>query len=255
MVIKYILFFIVFLSLDAFGASKESVWQRFEESGNEILRSDRITPEISKKHEELKKDQSELEDLEYKENETESLSTKVEAHLKNLEAKIYQKNFELNLTYLSFQREADFKSPTAQSKLIITNDVFCLGGAYGVANQKYHYFVDGCAFYGKANVGSVKNTVTYQQDTIDTYGAKISPAAGIFVSSIRSEVGLKIPILYTHQKLTRPSNTSLKEGSDIEAVASFYYRFPVEKWFLQMEYGKFLSQDTTMWGLGTGFIF
>lgn len=255
MVIKYYFLLLILLSFEAFGASQESTWLNFQNLGDAILKSEESNAELSKKHQEFKTEQTKLEEMEYKENETDLLNTKVEEHLKKLGSNNFQSRFDISLNYLSFQKEFDFKNTLGHSKLVVTSNVYCIGGAYGIANNNYHYWIDGCAFYGKSNVGNVSNTITFQQDSLDTYGAKISPAAGIFVSKIKSELGLKLPLLYSHQKITKPSNTTLRENSEFQALASFYYRFPVDQWFFQMEFGKFLSQDTTLWGFGAGLSF
>jgi hypothetical protein len=255
MAIKFILVLFV-ISLQAFAETKESTWQHFQDLGDKLLQTSEVNDDVTKMHEEFKGDDKQLTEMEYKENEAEILSSKVDRHLKDLEEKNWKKNFEVSLTYLSFQREADIKNPTLSKKLISTSNVLCVGGGYGISRKNVRYSIEGCAFYGNSNVGSQNNAVTYEEDTIPTYGLKAAPAAGIFVSNIKSEVGFKLPILYVHQKFsTPPGGYSIKKGSDIQALASFYYRFPIDNWFLQMEFGKFLSQDTTLWGLGAGLRF
>lgn len=256
MVIKSTLGLLIFLlSLQVLGATKESTWLRFQRLGEDILAEKKTGPRLNERLQEFRSIKKELEDREYQENETYNLSTRVEAYVKDLKEDVLQKQYELGLSYLSFQKEMDFKNNLGKSKLILTSNVLCAGGSYGVANEKYHYWLDACAFYGKTNVGNESNTTTFQQDNIDTYGLKLSPAFGIFTSSNKSEVGFKTPLLYSHQTLSRPTGTTLREGSDFQLLGSFYFRFPVKKLFFQMELGKFLSQDVTLWSLGTGYRF
>lgn len=256
MVIKSTLALLIFLmSLQVLGATKESTWNRFKKIGEQLLEKKDVNPKDEEALNEFRSLKRDLEDMEYKENETYALSSSVEAHVRDLKKDVLQKQYDFGLSYLSFQKEIDFKNNLGKSKLILTSNVLCAGGSYGVANEKYHYWLDACALYGKTNVGNESNTTTFQQDNIDTYGLKLSPAIGIFTSSNKSEVGFKTPLLYSHQTLSRPTGTPLREGSDFQLLGSFYFRFPVKKLFFQMELGKFLSQDVTLWSLGTGYRF
>lgn len=255
MVIKYFSLFALILSFEALGASNENTWLHFQSLGEEILKSEEVNQSLKEKHEEFTSERKKLETMAFKEDEADRLDTKVDEHLKTLSEKKYLKGYEVAVSYFSFQLLTDFKNAGGASKIIVTNNVFCIGGAYGTSNKNFHYWVDGCAFYGKGNAGSVENKITFEQDNLDTYGTRISPAVGFFVSSLRSELGFKLPLLYTHQKITEPANASLKASSSVQALASFYYRFPVNQWFFQMEFGKFLSQDTTLWGFGGGLSF
>lgn len=250
-----IIIFLLFILTGAWADSKTELWRKFEQSGRKLLDAQTIDPQVLGVEKEFYREASSLEELAYKETETEALTTRVENHLKEIRSRIWHPTRELGLDYLSFQHEASLKNPTTTARLIVTNSVFCLGGGIGRANDHYRYGVDGCAFYGEANVGSQKNSVTYKQSDIATYGVRVAPVAGAFVSSVRAELGLRLPVFYTHQSLTRPANATLRTGSDFTVATAFYLRYPIMNGFFSMEFGKFLSQDTTIWGLGFGWRF
>jgi hypothetical protein len=255
MVIK-IIFLLFILNLNSWAfASKEEHWLKYSELGQKILKAQMMTPEIEEKEIKFNEEYEALSSLNFKENEADELNEKVSEHLKELTQKKYHTTIETYLNYMSWQNEVNIKSATNSSKIIITNNVYCAGGSLGKANANYHFFIDGCLFYGRANTGSESYKITYEQSDIPTYGFKIAPASGVFVSSQKAEIGFKIPLLYTHQSLTTPRGKSLNKGSDIEALGTIYFRWPFQAWFFQLEYGKLVSKDTTLWTLGAGYSF
>ena len=109
-------------------------------------------------------------------------------------------------------------------------------------------------------MGAEVNSLTYKQSNISIYGLKTSIGAGMLVSSLGVEVGLKLPLLYSDYTLDSPdqskfSGYKVDEGSSLMGMASLYTRFPVGKWFFQTEFAKVIGKDLTLWALGAGLTF
>jgi hypothetical protein len=256
MVIKIIgLLIFVTLTLDLHAKDeKEAIWQAFVKQ-SEKIRNENNPAEAQLIYKDLLKKQEQLEDVGYKENEAEEMNQKSEAYVKGLEKKEESIGAFVFLDYLTWQKEVDLKSSTSKNKLIVTNKALCAGGTWVKEYSSFNTFIDGCFFYGKGNIATEKNTIVYDQQDISLYGVKISVGAGKFVSPGKAELGFKIPIMYTNQDFTAPSGFSLDEGSSFSALASMYLRFPYRSWHFQTEFAKFLSDDTTLWGLGIGYKF
>jgi hypothetical protein len=177
-----------------------------------------------------------------------------------LNKKLYTPTAEVYLDFLSFQDVNNSNSSISTNKLVTTNSGYCLGGSYGKANNKFHFFGDGCFYYGWANVGPKEKNITYKQNDIETFGLKVAPAAGIFVSPEKVEIGLKLPIFFIDQKTSTLDKNQfpgyqIDRGSNIKILGSLYFRGPIKECLLQMELAKFIDKDTTLWSLGTGFRF
>jgi hypothetical protein len=174
--------------------------------------------------------------------------------------KLYTPTAEVYLDFLSFQDVNNSNSSNSTDKLVTTSSGYCLGASYGKANNQFHLFGDGCFYYGWANVGPQKNNITYKQSDIETFGLKLAPAAGIFISPEKVEIGVKLPILFIDQKISTPDKNQfpgyhIDQGSNIKLLGSLYFRWPIKECLLQMELGKFIDKDTTLWSLGAGFRF
>lgn len=161
----------------------------------------------------------------------------------------------VSIDYLSWQQEGKIKSGSSQSPLIITNQGVCAGGAIGYDYRTYRTFIDGCFIYGSGNAGSEKNTITYNQSGISVYGLKASLGMGKIVSSARTEIGFKLPIMYVQQNLTKTNITSIHEPPTLSAMASLYSRWPFEDWFVQTEFSKIIGNDLVLFSLGGGYQF
>ena len=94
----------------------------------------------------------------------------------------------------------------------------------------------------------------YQQSNIPAYGVKAGPGASIIVSSSKSRIGIKLPMIYSVQELTTPIQTgfSVDQESSLAFMASLHSRWQFNKWYLQTELGKYITQEQTFWGLGIG---
>ena len=109
--------------------------------------------------------------------------------------------------------------------------------------------------YGLGNVGSEKKTITYDQSDISLYGLKASIGISKFVSPSNAEIGFKIPLLLTHQLLTEPKNTKLTTPTPFSVMASLYSRWPIQQWFVQTEFSKFVDNDLVLFSVGAGYNF
>ena len=237
-----------------------SSWDKLNQLGQDILKSESYSNEVRSLEELFKKKSSVLIKNKSLEEKTEDLTDKVVEHINVLKQKLYTPVAEVYLDFLSFQDEINLNSSSSQNKLVATNSGYCLGGSYGKANNQFHFFGDGCFYYGWANVGPQKNNITYKQSDIETFGLKLAPAAGIFISPEKVEIGVKLPILFIDQKISTPDKNQfpgyhIDQGSNIKLLGSLYFRWPIKECLLQMELGKFIDKDTTLWSLGAGFRF
>lgn len=198
-----------------------------------------------------------LSELEFREGKVDKYNDAIMAHRQYLTDKIYRFKKSLSLQYVSWQQEATLKHDTAgESGLILTNRGLCLGGDVGYENYLFHFYVDGCLLYGS---GGVKNNDqdlidNYQQSNLPAYGIKAGPGASLIVSSSKSRIGIKLPLIYSVQKLTTPKDPaySVEQDSPLAFVGSVYSRWQFDKWYFQTEFGKYIQQEQTFWGLGIG---
>ena len=193
--------------------------------------------------------------LEFKERKVEKLNDNVASHLQYLENKVYHFTSSLSFQYVSWQQESKLVSDTTSTGLITTNKGYCVGGEAGLENRYFHYYMDGCFLFGSGGVAAPDSTdITYQQSSIPAYGFKGGPGASMIVSSSGSRLGLKVPIIYSTQKLTDPSGPGYKivQGSPLSVLVSLYSRWQFDKWYVQTEFGKYLKKEQTFWGLGLG---
>lgn len=239
---------------------KDYHWQNVQTRGKRLLKAEKLSDELKAEQEAFSTAKEPLGALEYQEDEADKLEERVATHIKLLNDKIYHKSKFVFIDWVSWQREANIKSASSKSNLIITNHGFCAGGGWGYKSAFYHIFADGCLMYGFGNVGATVNSVTYKQSNIPTYGAKASAGAGMIVSSLGAEVGLKLPLLYNHVSLDTPDQTTfpgtkVNEESDFYPMISLYSRWPVQKWFVETEFARVIGHDLTYWGLGFGHTF
>lgn len=198
-----------------------------------------------------------LSELEFREGQVDKYNDAIIAHRQYLTNKIYRFKSSWSVQYVSWQQDATLKHATAgKAGLIVTNKGYCAGGDVGYENYRFHFYVDGCILYGS---GGVKNNDqdlidNYQQANIPAYGIKAGPGASIIVSSSKSRIGIRLPMLYSVQKLTTPNDPaySVDQGSSLAFISSLYSRWQFNKWYFQTEFGKYIKQEQTFWGLGFG---
>lgn len=196
-----------------------------------------------------------LSELEFREGKVDKYNDKIVAHITYLENKVYRFVKSVSFQYISWQTESTLSGPGSKTGLVVTNRGVCAGGDAGYENSFYHFYVDGCVFAGSGGVSSDSTSaIKYQQSNVGAYGAKFGPGASMIVSSSGSRLGLRLPIIYTQQKLQEPKNNaySIKEDSPISYVASLYSRWQFKTWYFQTEFGKYIQKEQTYWGLGLG---
>lgn len=197
-----------------------------------------------------------LSELEFREGKVDKYNDTITAHRQYLVNKIFKFKKSVSLSYVSWQQEATLKHGADSATLIITNKGFCAGGDVGYENYLYHLYFDGCLLYGS---GGVKNNdqdlvENYQQSNVPALGIKAGPGASLIVSSSRSRIGVKLPMIYSVQKLTTPkgSDYSVEQSSSFAMVGTLYSRWQFSNWYFQTEFGKYLTQEQTFWGFGIG---
>ncbi|MCM2348370.1 MAG: hypothetical protein NDI69_00020 [Bacteriovoracaceae bacterium] len=229
---------------------KELYFQTYQTEANLFLKNDQFEQSTTQL-------QSILEAFEYKEDEVSKISEKIEAHQKELQQKKFQKNYSLEINYLSWQREIDIKSPTIKNKIIVTNQATCLGGGLHFSNAYYVYGVEGCLLTGTGDTKEKKSPPKYKESDIPLWGIKTSLNAGMIVSTAGAQLGVKLPLLYSIQNLKNPPDNTfkLKEDHKILFFPTLYTRLPLGTFFIQSEIGPFLDQSNTLYSIGAGFTF
>jgi len=237
---------------------KELHLQIYEKQADAILNS---TSSPSKQlRDDFESSEKTLSALEYSEGKVDQINEKVQLHLKKQEESVFKTHFMAFVDYISWQQDFDLKTPAGSKSLIATNKGYCAGGVYGYQNASYHLFADGCFLYFRGDASAQKTSVTYHQSDVYGWGAKVSFGGGMYVSSAKAEVGLKLPFVYSEQVFDDPNQSSfpgtrVSQPSSVQSFASLYTRWPLDKWFFQTEFGKRLGKDLTLWSLGIGYSF
>ena len=197
-----------------------------------------------------------LSNLEYQESKVEKVYDLIQNHFKNLEEKKYIGTFRLFIDYVSWQYNAVLKGPLGEYDLVVTNKGICPGLSYSQENKFFTFFADACYLFTSGGVSSDPSQVTYIQDNVLATGVKTSIGLGYFVSSSRSEIGFKLPIIYAIQNLENPpGGYEVQEGSNLLTMVGVYSRWPIGSYFFQTEFSKYLTQDQLLWSLGFGYKF
>lgn len=237
-------------------ALKVLYWNLMNAYGQIIMGYDTHSQLIKKDHEHYLMFAKILSELEFREGKVDKLNDKIMAHILTLQNKVYKFSSSWNLSYLSWQQESKLKGPGVNTNLIVTNKGLCLGGDMGYENSTYHWYVDGCAFYGSGGVSSDTSggLVKYQQSNVPAYGLKFGPGASLIVSSSRARIGFKVPIVYNVQRLTNPSQSgfNIQSESAISVATSLYSRWQFDKWYFSTEFGKYVDREATIWSLSFG---
>ena len=237
-------------------ALKVLYWNLMNAYGSIIMSYDSHSQLIKKDHEHYLMFAKILSELEFREGKVDKLNDKIMAHILMLQNKIYKFSSSWFFSYLSWQQESTLKGPSTNTNLIVTNKGVCLGGDMGYENATYHWYVDGCAFYGSGGVSSDSSggSVRYQQSNVPAYGLKFGPGASLIVSSSKARIGIKVPVVYNVQRLTNPSTTgfNIESESAISIATSLYSRWQFDKWYINTEFGKYVDLEATIWSLGIG---
>ena len=196
-----------------------------------------------------------LSQLEYEEKKVEKTFDLVQQNFQLLDDKIYHGQWRLFVDYISWQYGAVLKKPNGSSDLIVTNKGYCPGVSYAQENKFVSFFADACFLFTSGGVTSVDPSVTYVQSNISGTGLKTSLGIGYFVSSLGSELGLKLPVMLVSQNLEDPPAAGYKvtEGTSLIPMLGFYSRIPFAKIFIQTEFSKYVKEDQVQWSVGLGY--
>lgn len=231
-------------------------WNLYNDYANILLGYDELGPGLEKDQKIYNIFRQILSELEFREGKAEKLNNKVVSHLQYLEDKIYRFSASVNIQYVSWQNDATLHrgSTGAKTGLIITNQGYCVGGDVGIENGFYHFLLDGCFLMGVGGVSAYGDSnITYQQNVPAT-GIKLGPMASMIVSSSKSRIGIGLPIIYTSQNLTQPSDPDYKvdEESPLSYLATVNSRWQFGQWYLRTEFGQYFRKQESFWGLGFG---
>ncbi len=201
-----------------------------------------------------------LSELEFREGKVDKINDQVLAHLEYLDKKVYQWSTSFSLSYVSWQSEAKLHGQGQDIALLVTNKGFCAGGDVGVENYLFHFYVDSCFLMGSGGIQALpnKSEIDYQQSNVPAYGVKISPGASMIVSTTKSRIGFRIPVIYSKQTLDDPPASKGYEAlneAPLSIITSLYSRWQFNRWYFQTEFGKYISKESTFWGLGVGYTY
>ena len=237
-------------------ALKVLYWNLMNAYGSVILSYEDHSKLIKKDHEHYLVFVKILSEFEFREGKVDKLNDRISAHILLLQNKVYKFSRSISFQYISWQQESQLEGPSGLStSLTVTNRGFCLGGDIGYENASYHWYVDGCAFFGSGGVAADSGSgVNYKQSNIPAYGLKFGPGVSAIVSSTKSRVGLRIPIVYNVQKLQNPGQDgfNIDPESAISFATALYSRWQFDKWYLESEFGKYVDREATIWTLGIG---
>jgi hypothetical protein len=255
MAMKHFFISLIFIPIICWAESLEPVWTRFQRTQAELLAVKELTPEAAKKLLSLKADEGRLSDSEFHDAEASRMLEEVERHLKDVTSMKYSNTWYAILEFLSWQRERNITAVSGNRTIVTTNGGPCLGGGAQKYNERYNFFFEGCFYYGWANVGSDSTDVIYKKNDIPTLGMRLAPGAGLFISQSKTEIGIKLPILKIWQDIPEPSGHSLSDDQTVTAVAAIYFRYPIDRLRFELDFGKFVDEDTTLWSVGLGYMF
>jgi hypothetical protein len=237
-------------------ALKVLYWNLLDDYGEIIKGYDRLSTRMDKDQSHFNTFSKILGEVEFRESKVDKKNEEIVGHIQLVTNKVYKRSSSFFLSYVSWQQDAEIrKNDGSQAGLILTNKGFCAGGETGVENYLWHFSIDGCLLIGSGGV-SKQGTSTirkYQQSNIPAVGFKTSPGISMIVSSSKSRIGIRIPIIYSVQKLTPPSSDyTMKQDSPLSVVTSLYSRWQFQNWYFQTEFGKYVSKESTFWGFGIG---
>lgn len=231
-------------------------WSMFNSYSSLVQAQTSLGPELDKYKAGYDTYYKYLSDLEFRDDQANKVADKVNLHLKYLEDKIYHFRWGPSLQYVSWQQAGTLTKGAIDRSLIITNTGVSIGLDVGMENYRYHFYLDGGILYGTGNVQNSEGSI-YQQSNVPAYGVKIGPGASVIVSKSRSRIGLKFPLLYSIQELTQPADQTIKVKDDpkLVVIPSLYSRWYFGNLYFQAEFGKYLGDDKSFWGVGTGYSF
>ncbi len=229
-------------------------WIIISDYANILTKYEKRSPALEKDYRFFQIFSKMLVDMEFRESKVDKINNKVNNHLEYLTNKVYRFAGSYNLQYVSWQREAILTGPLRDTSLNVTNRGYCLGGDMGMENHLFHFYLDGCFLFGSGGVKSTDSSVEYQQSNVGAYGFKAGPGASLIVSSSKSRIGFKVPVIYTIQRYQNPNSTqfSIEEKSPFSFMTTLFSRFQFGKTYFQTEFGKYIQKEEIFWGLGIG---
>ncbi len=236
-------------------AQKVLYWNLLNDYGAIIKGYNNQSELFKPDHQEYLKFSKILGELEFREGEVDKVNDRIMSHITYLSNRVYKFKKSLSALYISWQSESTLRGANSETGLVVTNRGMCLGGEAGWENSLYHFYLDGCFLIGSGGVSSdASSPITYRQSNVAAYGTKFGPGASMIVSSSGSRIGIKVPVIYSVQKLQEPQSHSfnISENSPLSFVTSLYSRWQFNKWYFQTEFGKYIQQEQTYWGIGLG---
>lgn len=182
------------------------------------------------------------------------ISNDVSKHVSSLEDQKYHFQNSWSLQYVNWQTQASLAGNGLQEDLTITNRGFCIGGETGFENKRYHFFFDGCLFLNGSGEISEASVTEYNHTSIPAAGFKLGPGAARIFSDGLYRIGFKIPLIYSVQQLSSPTDEdfTIKEDTPLSYTTSLYTKWQYQSWFAQAEVGKYIWKDGVLWSLGFG---
>lgn len=195
-----------------------------------------------------------LSELEFREGQVDKLNDKITAHIQYVQNRVYRFTYGFSLQYLSWQQQSILEGAGSSTNLIVTNKGYCAGGELGMENYLFHFSLDACFLLGSGGVSSAGSAINYQQSNVPAYGVKAGPGVSMIVSSSKSRIGIKVPIVYNLQELAQPNQAGyeVKTESPLSIVTSLYSRWQFDSFYIQTEFGQYVGKDETLWSLGIG---
>jgi hypothetical protein len=238
-------------------AMKIMYWSIFKDYAYLIKKSNKTSVELAKDAKFFSFYYKILSELEFREIQVDKLNEQVSSYVKYLSDKIYHFSYSFNFQLVSWQKTSSIQNSSAgiEGDLIITNIGYCLGGDAGLENEFHHFYVDGCLLLGSGGVSAnADSQITYSQSQVPAHGFKGGVGYSKIVSSSKSRIGVRIPIVYTVQELNAPADPLYTVDSDaqLDVLVSLYSRWHFQKWYFQTEFGKYTAGDENLWGLGIG---
>jgi hypothetical protein len=195
--------------------------------------------------------------LEYREDEVDTTSDRVRAHLIYLEEKKYKFKFRAFIHYMSWQSQASLVGPFETTSLLTTNLGFCPGLGMSFENRYWALSLDLSGLYGSGGVSAVQGLVEYQQSQVPAIGGRLALGGGRIVSASGSEVGLRGSLMFVRQSLTRPTDTqySVNQDKTLSYTVSLFSRWRLGKVYLETDFGRTIARPSTLWSIGVGAVF
>jgi len=237
---------------------KVSLWKVATNLYKWLMEQDKVNKRFLSRQNLLSKIVNTLIELEFREAKGDKILSNVNIHAELLNRKESRYSYRLFVDIISWQKEATItkNDMSLGGDLVVTNTGLCAGGGVSYQNYYFGFNLDTCLALGLGNVSLNSGSIEeYQQSNIVAAGVKVSPGISVFVSEKKAELGIRVPIFYAIQDLEEPSGFTLEEDPNLSFLVSLYSKWPINEYFIQTEFSKFLSNDSSMWSIGVGLNF